>query len=92
MVSDFLLLQSRLNLLSLSFKKQEKLVNSGVPKETVIYFEYGKSEEEYQTGEYLLDQIIKKALPIRKALYLGYALLFLFDNIISHSIYIQNVV
>ena len=29
-------------------------------------------------------------MPIREALYLGYALLFLFDNATSHSIYVQD--
>lgn len=58
--------------------------------EAVTYFEYGKSEEGYWTGEHLLDQIQKKALPIGEALYPGYALLFLFDNATSHSIYAQD--
>ena len=58
--------------------------------EAVTYFEYGKSEEGYWTGEHLLDQIQKNALPIGEALYPGYALLFLFDNATSHSIYAQD--
>lgn len=33
---------------------------------------------------------MKKTLPIGKALYPGYALLFLFNNAISHSIYTPN--
>ncbi len=33
---------------------------------------------------------MKKALPIWEALYLGYKLLFLFDNTTSHSIYAQD--
>lgn len=37
-----------------------------------------------------MDQIVKKALPIGEALYLGYALLFLFDNATSHSIDAQD--
>ena len=37
-----------------------------------------------------MDQIMKKALPIKEALYLGYELLFLFDNATSHSIYIPD--
>lgn len=36
----------------------------------------------------MLDQIVKKALPIEQALYPDYALLFLFENTTSHSIYI----
>ncbi len=87
MVSDFLLPWSRLNLLSLSPQQQKNLASSGISTETVTYFEYGKIEEGYWTGEHLLDQIVKKALPIRKTLYPGYELLFLFDNATSHSIY-----
>ncbi len=86
-MSDFLLPWSRLNLLSLSSEKQEKLVNSGVPREAITYFEYGKSEEGYWTREHLLNQIVKKALPIGEVLYPGYVLLFSFDNVTSHSIH-----
>ena len=49
MVLDFLLSWLRLNLLSLSSQQQEELVSSGVPREAVTYFEYGKSEERYWT-------------------------------------------
>lgn len=70
--------------------KKEDLVNSGILKEIVIYFEYKKFKEGYWTRQYLLDQIVKKALLIRKTLYLGYALLFMFENITNHSIYAQN--
>ena len=87
MVSDFLLPWSRLNLLSLPLQQQEDLASSGIPLEAVTYFEYGKTKEGYWTGEYLLDQIVKKTLPIGEALYPGYELLFLFDNVTSHSIY-----
>ncbi len=91
MISDFFLLQSRLNLLSLSSEKHKELVNSKIPKKAVTYFEYGKSEEKYWTEKHLLDQIVKKALPIGEALYLVYTLLFLFDNTTSHSIYALDV-
>ena len=92
MVLDFLLPQSRLNLSSLlpKKKKKEKLANLGIPFEAGIYFVYGKMEEGYWTGEYLLDQIQKKALPIGKAHYPGYALLFLFDNATSHYVYAKD--
>lgn len=56
MVSDFLLPWSRLNLLSLPLQQQENLASSGIPLEAVTYFEYGKTEEGYWTGENLLDQ------------------------------------
>ena len=57
----------------------------------ITYFEYGKIEERYWTGEYLLDQILKKVLRIGKALYSGYKLLFLFDNTTSYSIYVLDI-
>lgn len=48
-------------------------------------------EEEYWTGKYLLDQIKSKILSIVEALYLGYKLLFLFDNTTNHTIYTKNL-
>ncbi len=87
MVLDFLLSWSRLNLLSLSPQQQKDLAGLGILTEAVTYFEYRKTEEGYRTGKHLLDQIMKKALPIGEALYPGYKLLFLFDNATSHSIY-----
>ncbi len=48
-------------------------------------------EKDYYTGEYLLDQIINKALPIVESLYPGYELLFRFDNATSHSIYVKDL-
>ena len=61
MLSDFLLPWSRLNLLSLSLEKQQKLASSGIFLKAVTYFEYGKMEEGYWTGNYLLDQIKSRA-------------------------------
>lgn len=90
MVSDFLLPWSRLNLFSLSSQRQEELTNSGILSEAVIFFEYGKMEEGYWTGEHLLDQIKNQALPIAEALYPGYELLFMFDNATSHLIYAKD--
>lgn len=48
-------------------------------------------EKKYLTCKHLLDQIKKKVLPIAKVLYPGYKLLLIFDNVISHAIYIKNV-
>lgn len=42
-------------------------------------------------GEKLLDQMVKKILPIRKALYLGYKFFFIFDNVISYLVYKKYV-
>lgn len=41
--------------------------------------------------KHLLDQIKVKILPIEKALYLRYKLLFIFDNAISHVVYAKDV-
>ena len=90
MVSDFLLPWSRLNLFSLPLEQQKHLADSNIPLEAVTYFGHGKTEEGYWTGEYLLDQITKKALPIAQALYPGYELLFMFDNVMSYLIYAKD--
>ena len=90
MVSDFLLPWSRLNLFSLSPEKQQELATQGVPLEAAVYFEYGKTDDGYWTGEELLDQVVKKALPIGEVLYPGYELLFIFDNATSHSVYAKD--
>lgn len=55
MVSDFLLPWSRLNLFSLPTQQQEDLAKSGIPLEAATYFEYGKTEDGYWTGEHLFD-------------------------------------
>ena len=60
MVSDFFFPWSRLNLFSFSSQQQIDLVNSDIPLEVVIYFEYSKMEEGYWIGEHLLDQIQTK--------------------------------
>ena len=90
MVSDFGLPWSRLNLFSLPSHQQEELASSGISIEAANYFGYGKMEQGYWTGEHLLDQIQAKALPIGEALYLGYELLFMFDNATSHAIYAKD--
>ena len=90
MVLDFPFPWSQLNLHFLSSEKQDRLVSLGVSLEAVTYFGYGKIEERYWTDEYLLNQIQKKTLPIGETLYLGYALLFMFDNTTSHSIYAKD--
>ena len=48
-------------------------------------------EERYWIKKHLLDQIKSKVLPIAEALYLGYKLLFIFNNIISNTIYAKDV-
>lgn len=79
-----------LNLAFFPLEKQKKLAELGISFEAAIYFKYKKIEKRYWTGEHLLDQIHNKALPIEKALYLGYELLFMFDNATSHTVYAKD--
>lgn len=59
-------------------------------EEVVEIFKYRKNNNGYWNRAKLYQQIVNKALPIAKALYLGYSLLFLFNNIINHSIYTKD--
>ena len=59
--------------------------------ESVEIFEYGKNNDGYWDGAKLHQQVVNKALPIAEALYLGYSLLFLFDNATNHSVYIKDI-
>ena len=90
MVSNFLLPWLRLNFFSLSPEKQQELAIQGISLEAAVYFEYRKTDDGYWTGEELLDQVVKKALPIGEVLYPGYELLFIFDNVTSHSVYAKD--
>lgn len=53
-VSDFLLLQSSLNILSLSKKDYDNFVNSEVLLEAMEYFEYEKINDGYQKKKILV--------------------------------------
>lgn len=92
MVSEFLLPFGRLNLSSLSQEKRDKVRTTiGLTiTEAVELFEYGKNHEGYWDGVKLHEQVIFKALRVAEALYPGYALLFLFDNATSHSVYAKD--
>lgn len=91
MVSNFLLLLSRLNSSSFFLKQEQKLSSSGILFKVAIYFEYSKMEERYWTDEHLLEQIKTKVFLIAKILYSEYELLFMFDNAIGNAIYAKNV-
>lgn len=65
---------------------QNKLAHT----EAVELFEYEKNNERYWDGAKLHQQVVNKALPIAKALYPGYSLLFHFNNAISHSVYAKD--
>lgn len=54
-------------------------------------FEYRKNNNRYWDEAKLLWQAIKKTLLIAETLYLGYFILFIFDNITSHSVYTEDV-
>ena len=55
--------------------------------EVVVLFKYGKVNEKYWNIPKFYQQLVNKALSIVEALYLNYSFLFLFNNIISHSVY-----
>ena len=60
-------------------------------REAVELFEYGKNNEKYWDGPKLHKQVVTKALLIAEALYSGYSLRFLFDNVTSYSVYGDNM-
>lgn len=60
-------------------------------RKTVKLFEYKKNNERYWDEPKLYKQLITKVFLTAEALYLGYLLLFLIDNAMNHSIYINNV-
>ena len=92
MTSEFFLSYKRLNLASLTPEKREEMVcqNRLHEIEAVEIFEYGKNNDGYWDEAKLHKQVVNKALPIAKALYLGYSLLYLFDNATSHSVYARD--
>ena len=92
MASEFFLPYGRLNLFSLSPEKREEIKEeTGLVKtEALEIFEYRKNNDGYWDGAKLHNQVVNKALPITQALYPGYSLLFLFDNVTSHSVYSKD--
>ena len=57
----------------------------------VKIFKYSKYNDGYCNKAKLHQYVVHKALPIAKALYLEYSLLFLFDNATSYSVYAKDV-
>ena len=92
MVSEFILPFGRLNLASLTPEKMQEVMEktSLMHTEAVEVFEYGKNNDGYWDGAKLHQQVVNKALPIAEALYPGYSLLFLFDNVTSYLVYAKN--
>lgn len=58
--------------------------------EAIKILEYKKNNDKYWDKIKLFWQVIKKALPIAKALYFEYFLLFMFNNITSSLVYTEN--
>lgn len=58
--------------------------------EAAELFGYRKNHEGYWDRAKLHEQVVSKALPIVKALYPEYSLLFLFDNATSHLMYASD--
>lgn len=54
-------------------------------------FEYKKNNNKYWDRTKLHEQVVSNALPIVKALYPGYLLIFLFNNVTSHFVYVKDV-
>lgn len=79
---------SLLNLLSLSLEKQAEIIeNLGLTMIKVVEIsKYRKNNDKYLNRAKLQQQVVSKALPIVKALYSGYSLVFLFDILISHFV------
>ena len=90
--SYFLLLFSQLNLAFLSSENRKKVAEKYglLETEAVEVFEYRKNNKGYWNGAKLHKQVVTKALLIREALYSGYSLLFIIDNVTSHSVYAKN--
>lgn len=59
--------------------------------EVIEVFEYEKNNNGYWNKAKLYKQVVCKVLLIAKALYPGYSLLFLFDNIIDYLVYAKDI-
>lgn len=79
----------QLNLASLNLEKRAKVVEKYrlVSTKAVKIFEYKKNNNGYWDEAKLYYQMMKKALPITKALYFRYSLFFVFNNVTSNSVY-----
>lgn len=93
MILEFFLPFDQLNFQSLLLKKQVKVIEKSdlIITEVVKLFEYRKNNDRYWDGVKLHYQVVNKALLIVKAIYLGYLLIFLFDNTTNHLVYVKNV-
>ncbi len=89
MVLEFLLFFARLGLSHSSQIQQEEIMRNTSLKinAAIESLEYRENNDGYLDGMKLLWQVIEKVLPIAKVLYFGYSILFMFDNVTSHSIY-----
>lgn len=91
MASEFLFLYSQLNLILLISEEKKAIYETGLLEEKAVeIFEYEKNNDGYWDGAKLQQQVINKVLPIAEVFYPGYSFLFLFDNVISHFIYVKD--
>ncbi|CAG8841257.1 18201_t:CDS:1, partial [Racocetra persica] len=58
-----------------------------LPREACVITYPGKNGDGWWKSEDLINQIINHAIPIFKACFLGYQVLFTFDNATSHAIF-----
>ena len=87
MVSDFLLLASRLSASGLSLEQRAGL---GIPELAAKRFQFGTNGEGYWWGEEIIQNVNDIALGIFEAIYPGYQALCLFDNATSHSSFAED--
>lgn len=85
----FLLLFRYLNLFSLPEDKKKEVIEKikiTITK-AILLFEYKKANKRYWDRSKLYYQVVNKVLPIAEVFYLGFSLLFLFDNTTSYLVY-----
>ena len=92
MVLKFFLSFDYPNLASLTSEKRQKVLEkTGLTYIKVLkIFWYKKNNDGYWNRAKLYQQVVNKALPIVKAFFPKYSLLFLFDNTTIYLIYAKN--
>lgn len=93
MTSKFFFFFDLLNLLSFFFKKQIEVIEKLSFRMTKIVnvYQYNNNNDSYQNKAKLYQQVVSKALPITKVLYLDYLLVLLFNNITCYFVYVKHV-
>lgn len=93
MTLKFLFSFNQLNLLSFFSKKEVEVIEKLglIMIKVVKIFEYGKNNDKYYNKAKIHQQTVTNILLIAEALYLGYSLVFLFDNAINYSINTKDI-